>query len=357
MLFVNHVSRVLEAERVLLDLVGAFRGASAFLFEDGPLRPALAAAGVTSIIPAAPARAVDQGGLARVLRLAAHARRFDVVYANSPPAFALAALACALVRRPLVWHLHELPATDRFGPGPSRRIIRLARLATRVIVPSRAAAAAFETAGGHMATLRVVPTGLDDPADPSEPCGKDVLGLGPRFVFGVFGPLTPGHGQAVALHALATLPMAACVFVGGAAPFQDTYARSLVALAAELGIADRVRFLGQHHDIPVLLRAVDAVIHPATAPEPFVRTLIQAMHARRPIVASRIGAVPEILDHGRVGLLVPPGDGPALAGSLAQIMAGAADALIDPAEQHARAVYGAARMRAAVAALIAELSR
>ena len=93
-LFVTHASRVTGAELVLLDVVQAFRGARAFLFEDGPLRSALAALDITSILPGAP------GGLARMLvRLIRAARGADLVYANSPKAFALAAPACGTAPR------------------------------------------------------------------------------------------------------------------------------------------------------------------------------------------------------------------------------------------------------------------
>ena len=371
-LFVNHASRLSGAELVLLDVAQAFRGASALLFEDGPLRPALAAAGVTPILPDASAgfdtikrdrslwRALPHvGGLARMsFRVAALARRFDVVYANSQKAFALAAPACAIVRRRLVWHLHDILSTDHFGAGQIRLTVMLAnRFATRVIVPSQAAAKAFEAAGGRAALLRIVPNGLDGPPASDEPADSfedDPHGLGVKFVFGIFSRLAPWKGQAVALHALASLPDAGCLIVGGALFGEDDYARSLVGLAASLGVTDRVRFTGHSSDVPALMRSVDAVVHPSIDPEPFGRTLVEAMLARRPVIASNAGAVPEILDDGRCGLTFPPGDAAALAACLARVMAGEATAFIDPAEQRARTVYTAARMRESIRRVVTE---
>ena len=191
-LFVDHASRLSGAELVLLDVVQAFKGSSAFLFEDGPLRPALAALGITPILPEAKADFADikrdrslwrslphVAGLARmVLQLAAAARRSDLVYANSQKAFVLAAPACALVRRKLVWHLHDIMSTDHFGAGQIKLTIALAnRFAARVIVPSHAAAAAFEAAGGEAPLLRVVPNGVDTPEGEQDPIERGVHGL------------------------------------------------------------------------------------------------------------------------------------------------------------------------------------
>ncbi len=368
-LFVNHASKLSGAELVLLDVVKAFRGASAFLFEDGPLRGALAAQGITSILPPAGLafasikrdrsllHALPHAGglLSMLLRLRGAARRFDVVYANSQKAFALAAPACAAARRPLVWHLHDILSADHFGRGQLALTVRLANLwAARVIVPSAAAAAAFKTAGGRPGLLRTVPNGLDpDPAArfPS----RDQWGL-PPFVFGVFSRLSPWKGQEVALRALAELPGAGCVIVGGALFGEEAYARSLVVLAEQLGVADRVRFLGQRDDVPALMGAVDAVVHPSVAPEPFGRTIVEAMLARRPVIAAEAGAVPEILADGAFGSLFPPGDHCALAASLRRVRDGAADALLDPAEHRARTVYGADRMRALIRQVVAEVA-
>ena len=368
-LFVNHASRLSGAELVLLDIVQAFRGSSVFLFEDGPLRGALASAGITPILPAAGAgftsikrdrsllRALPHvGGLARmVLRLTGAARSFDVVYANSQKAFVLAAPACAVARRPLIWHLHDILSTDHFGAGQIKLTIRLANsFAARVIVPSKAAADAFVAAGGREGLLRVVPNGLDDVHGGIRQPGREAHGLDLPVVFGVFSRLAPWKGQAVALRALQAVPDAGCIIAGGALFGEDDYARSLVALAAELGVTDRVRFLGHRDDVPALMRSVDTVVHPSTEPEPFGRTLVEAMLARRPVIAADAGAAPDILDGGRVGMLFPPGDHEALAACLRRVRSGAAAALVDPAEERARMFYNADRMRDAIKEVVAD---
>ena len=223
-------------------------------------------------------------------------------------------------------------------------------------MPSRAAAAAFTDAGGRAALLRVAANGVDAPSrERGHAQTRESLGLAAPFVFGVFSRLSPWKGQDVALRALAALPGAGCVIAGGALFGEQDYARSLVALAERLGVADRVRFLGQRDDVPALMRAVDAVVHPSTEPEPFGRTLVEAMLARRPLIAAEAGAAPEILDDGRVGMMFPPDDHAALAACLRRVRDGAADGLLDAAEARARAVYSAGRMREAIQGVVAEI--
>lgn len=386
-LFVNHTSRVSGAEMILLDAAPAWDGregsaqggsaASAFLFEDGPLRAGLEARGIPVQVArragsfagfrrdSSPWRALPMaaGMGAMVLEIARAARRHDLVYANSQKAFVLAAPAAALARRPLVWHLHDILDAAHFGPTQRRLAVGLAnRFARRVIVPSQAAADAFGKAGGLAGLVRVVPNGLDLRPDPlPRPALRRELGLpeGPLLA-GVFSRLSPWKGQHVAIEALAALPSSPDVrlLVAGSALFgEEDYAASLRQLAARLGVTDRVLFLGQRSDVPRLMRAVDAVIHPSVDPEPFGRTLVEAMLLRTPLVASSAGAAPEILEGGRAGALVPPGDAAALAAALARALVRGpeVEAELSYAEARALGRYGRSAMQAALRDTVAEL--
>lgn len=367
---VSHSSRLAGAELVMLDLVRAFgAGSSAFLFEDGPLREALAERRIPVTVARYGsnfARVKRDRSLARALphlrgmvavtaELADRSRRHNLVYANSQKAFVLAAPAAALARRPLVWHLHDILTSAHFGRGQRQLTVTLAnRFAASVIVPSRAAAVAFTEAGGAPKLVHIVPNGLDVPLDPAWAGARSniraSLGLPDGFLFGVFSRLAPWKGQHVALDALAQLPGAHCAILGGPLFGENAYEQSLRDKARAMKIEDRVHFLGHRGDVPRVMSVMDAVVHPSVDPEPFGRTLVEAMLCRIPIVAARAGAVPEILDEGRTGLLVPPSDPAALASSLRQIMAGdvALSAMIDRAEVRARQLYTASRMVAAI---------
>ncbi|NJN68035.1 MAG: glycosyltransferase family 4 protein [Chloroflexaceae bacterium] len=85
---------------------------------------------------------------------------------------------------------------------------------------------------------------------------------------------------------------------------------TLKHLAQEHGVTERVRFTGMRRDVPALLTASDVFVLPSMT-EALPTVLAEAMAARRPIVASEVGGVPEMVEHGRNGLLVPPPLAPA----------------------------------------------
>jgi glycosyltransferase involved in cell wall biosynthesis len=114
-----------------------------------------------------------------------------------------------------------------------------------------------------------------------------------------------------------------CWMVGGAyTEEQREYEHSLKKLAAELKIADRVRFTGARSDISRLLAAADVFCQPNTPPpEPFGIVFVEALYAGLPIVTSAMGGALEIVDPSS-GILVPPDDVETLAHVLRQLLAG-----------------------------------
>ncbi|MBW0088896.1 glycosyltransferase family 4 protein [Pseudonocardia sp. KRD-184] len=335
-LFVGHTGEVGGAERVLLD-VAAGVGGHVLLLADGPLRAALEARGVPCTVAAG---APDLGrirrdrplagsvlrvarGLLRTVRVvAAAAKDADLVYANSQKAFVVSAFAARRARRPLLWHLHDILDDDHFGTAQRRLVTALAnRRCAAVVVPSVAAGDAFVAAGGRRALVHVVANGVG--AAPGSPSDRATLrrglGLPDGPVVGVFSRIAPWKGQHVAVAAVAAVPGAHLLLVGGPAFAEDAALADLHRLVARLDLADRVTFLGHRDDVRELMPAVDVCVHPSVAAEPFGLTVVEAMLAGLPVVASSAGALPEILTHGETGLLVPPGDAEALAAAVAEL--------------------------------------
>jgi glycosyltransferase involved in cell wall biosynthesis len=126
-------------------------------------------------------------------------------------------------------------------------------------------------------------------------------------------------GHRLHLNALAQLrdaPQWICWMVGGAQrPHELRYLEALRAEAAALGIAHRVRFVGQRGDIGRLLAAADIHCQPNTGAEPFGIAFIEALYAGLPVVTTALGGALEIIDDS-CGVLVPPNDPATLAQAL-----------------------------------------
>ena len=109
----------------------------------------------------------------------------------------------------------------------------------------------------------------------------------------------------------------------GEALFTDEdrkFREEICKLATDLGVADRIHFVGFCRDIVPLLFRVDLVIHCSTSPEPFGRVIVEAMLAGRPVVAARAGGALEIVNDHETGLLVEPADAHALAGAIHELL-------------------------------------
>lgn len=263
------------------------------------------------------------------------ARAYDWIYANTQKAFVVAALAGALARKPVVWHLRDMLTADHFSPANRRVAIALAsRFAHHVIANSQATAQAFTDSGGRPDKTTVVHNGVD-PAAFDTIRAEDIAQVRADtnarkdYVVAVFGRLTPWKGQHVVLDALEMLaqtpkPSAAqdrpvvLWIVGGALFTQEDrdYQAKLKQRVAESALATRVTFMGFCDNVPALMKACDVVVHASIQPEPFGRVLVEGMLAGRPVVASAAGGALEILQHGVTGYLTPPGDAAALAQTL-----------------------------------------
>jgi glycosyltransferase involved in cell wall biosynthesis len=177
-------------------------------------------------------------------------------------------------------------------------------------------------------SVTVVPNGVDVERFRGGDGGRvrAELGLAPgRPLLLAVGRLCPQKAPADLLHAVRVLldrqPAAVLALAG--APDQPAAAVELRDLAGRLGVADRVRFLGYREDMADVYAAADVVVL-ASRWEGFGLVLLEAMAAGRPVVATRVGGIPEVvgagLPHAPAALLVPPGEPAALAAAVDQVV-------------------------------------
>lgn len=164
--------------------------------------------------------------------------------------------------------------------------------------------------------LRVVPNGADLPDEDAEMAParryRDRLGAGfLRPLWVVAARLEEQKGHDVLLEALAEVRRRGLEFVVALAG-EGSRRTALERQARDLGLASQVHFLGRLDEVGPLLSAADAVALPSRW-EGLPLGLLEAMARARPVVASAVGGVPEVIEDGVNGRLVPPGDVGALA--------------------------------------------
>ncbi len=167
--------------------------------------------------------------------------------------------------------------------------------------------------------VALIPNGIPDVA-PVQPTLRQELGVpvDARLIVTV-GNLYAVKGHADLLHALAAvatdLPWPVHLAIAGRGD-EDS---ALVELARSLGLTDRLHLLGVRDDIPNILRSADVFALPSRS-EALPLALLEAMRAARPIVATAVGEVPTVLQHGEVGLLARPGDVAGLTAALEHLL-------------------------------------
>ena len=330
--YIDHCARLSGAQLALvrlLEALGPSVDATVILAEDGPLARCLEDIGRN--VEVLPWSTTTQGmrgadirlisGLVPAARTSAYALRLarrlgalapDLVHTNSLKAAVYGALAARLARTPAVVHVRDRIAPD-FLPAPARRLVH----AAIGLLPQGLAGneTTFASLGrGGPARFLIV-----DPVDPRCAAVRpEARPPGPLRV-GMVGRIAPWKGQHVFLRAFAEAFPAGderAVVVGAPLFDEHDYDRGLRALAAELGIVDRVEFRGFRADIPAELQRLDVAVHASVIPEPFGQVVTEAMAAGVPVVAADAGGPALIIHHGHDGLLTEPGDVAALAATL-----------------------------------------
>jgi glycosyltransferase involved in cell wall biosynthesis len=263
----------------------------------------------------------DPRSLLDLLRLI-RAEQPDVLHLEGKKTLLLGRIAARLTQRPVIAHFHSMvPMTPGLGMA-QRRLTP--RTATGLAVSKAVRNWAMREFAFAPERIEVLYNGLDIDrfvtAAEVRARVRQQLQLGDQApVVGLIGRIkTADKGQDLMIRAMPGLlkmcPDAALLVVGDG-PDRPACER----LAAQLGLETAVRFAGHRNDIPEVLAAVDQVVVPSTWDEGFGYVALEALAAGRPVVAFRSGGLPEIVEDGVTGILVPKGDVPGLAGALARL--------------------------------------
>ncbi len=229
----------------------------------------------------------------------------DLLHANGTRAMIYSGLAGRLASKPVLWHVRVL--------GSDGWLDRcLARMASKVVVNSRAVAERFDFLHNRSSARRptVLPNGVPvetfDRAKPDAAL-RESWRLEGKFVLLELARLDSTKRQDLAVEVLSSLRErglnAALLLVGGEVPASRGYRSRLEKLARNLGVEEHCVFTGFRRDVPALLKQADLLIHPATD-EGFGRAFIEAMASGLPILAAAGGGADEVIDDGTTGILV-----------------------------------------------------
>jgi glycosyltransferase involved in cell wall biosynthesis len=233
-----------------------------------------------------------------------------------------AAIALGEIGRPRPYIVSTVHSS-RVRSEEDRRILRLLTpRIDRLIAVSRSIVDKLRQEGRDSAPISLIHNGVDlQRYDDQEPCCTlreeyNLPSEGP--IVGVVARLEPEKGHPTLLQAwptvVAAVPNATLLVVG-----EGSRREALEVLARELGIADRVVFTGRRDDVPAVTAALDVAVLPSYR-EALGLTILEAMALSRPIVASNVGGIPEMVEDGVTGLLVPAHDAEALAAAILRLL-------------------------------------
>lgn len=258
----------------------------------------------------------------RQLRAAIKNTNPDLIHAVSTRSGIAATMASVGTKIPVAWHLHdELPA------HPLSTVIRVFVLCFKRIVLMPVSAATGKSFRGRLLNFfenriaeTVIHNGIELEKYKFDPANRGrirrELGLSDdEIVFGIIGQITPRKGQLELLKTFARTQkdLPSTLLIVGAPVFNrdEIYFEELKQAAKNLGIQQRVKFLGARADVAAIMQSLDALVINSRS-EAMVLVALESLACRTPVIATRVGGIGEIIDHQENGWLLPFGDDRAL---------------------------------------------
>lgn len=331
-LYINSVSEIAGAEVSLLTQLKSLDREEFFpvvvLPSRGPLIDRLRRAGIETIV--VPLHKLNKWNplsvfpyLRTVYCLARIIRRYQIklVHMNNFNVNQHAVVAAWLMKVPAICHIRGLIGKTCFE-------LEFLFLTSTLIANSKATENSYKPFMNSRQQTVVVYNGVvlgDFEVDENTTSFREKYGIeNDAFLIGCVGQLARIKGQSVLLEAfgqlVSTYPQIRLFIAGDISVSRDTqYQDEVKYLCENLGLSEKVIFGGFVEDIASLYASIDLLAVPSTF-ESFGRVLIEAMAMKKPVVASRIHGIVEVVEDGVTGLLVQPGDPTELAKAIARII-------------------------------------
>ena len=241
--------------------------------------------------------------------------RFQLVLTNTIKSHLYGSVAARLCSIPLIWRFHDILSPSDFSPFLIKCIALFGRLfPKKILAVSKVTRDHLAQNGIDRGKIDVIFNSVDHERLESSGEFKNIRGEyrlenGVKLV-GCIGRIIPQKGQKVLLSAipgvLQRYPDAVFLIVGDAFLKEEAYKMELVEFIEKSGMEKSARLTGFRTDIGNVIQSLDLVIFPSIAPEAFPLSVLEAMWLGKPVIASDIGGVKEIIEDGVTGVLVEP---------------------------------------------------
>lgn len=263
------------------------------------------------------------------LKVAGVARRegYRLIHSHTPRTAMVGRIASLAAGLPMVHHVHSPTARDTESPLRNRTsavVERISLLGVARLIPVSQSLERYLLDKGYAAAkIHTVANGVPTPAGQLPDRCVPVE----EWTIGSVALYRPRKGIEVLIEAVAALRRRGRrVRLLAVGPFEtQAYETEIRALAQRLQVAEAIEWMGFTDDVNKALAAMDVFVLPSLYGEGMPMVLLEAMAMGVPVIATRIEGIPEVLDHGRTGLLVPSGDAGALAQSVEALMNGRHD--------------------------------
>lgn len=260
--------------------------------------------------------------LARIV----HDEGYQILHAHTPRTAMIGRLAAAMAGVPMVYHVHSPTSRDTTGRWTNRLNALVERWAvaraSRMIVVSESLRRHMERQGFSPSRLAVVHNGVPMRASQvMRPRPRDSWTLGTVALF------RPRKGTETLIDALALLrEQGLPVHLRAVGPFETPeYEALLKTRVAERGLQPHVEWVGFSEHVNAELARMDLFVLPSLFGEGLPMVVLEAMAAGVPVVATDVEGIPEAIEDGREGLIVPPDDPGKLAHAIGRIVRGEVD--------------------------------
>lgn len=289
----------------------------------------------------------DRDAFRRLLELVRE-REIDLIHAHLTYSSIWSALVTRKTKVPSLASLHVAPTATRALHDSLRHrvsvnirdrlmIAMMNRWSSGVIAVSAALENDYVSRGLRKDKVRVVHNGVElerfrRPHDESRARLMREFGVDAQTpLLATVSVLRPKKGVEVLLDAARAVPGANFLIIGDG-PMREEW----TALAESLGVSSRIRWAGYRTDVDALLAGCDLFVHPSLD-DAFPTVLLEAMGAGLPVIATRVGGIPEIVTGGETGMLIPPNDANALAAAINRLIHAPAEMQRMQAEARANA--------------------